>query len=163
MSAGGVGGRGSKRPRTPDERRAGSTEGDPVDPGVPEGLATTLALVRSRLGAESIDRLWIFPAMTRGRRERGLVAISCFAENERRRLFTAAYHAMRRGLDLGVDPELVEQGLAPPDSLPRVMTGVVRRESLQLGEPREIVVGGDAATLDRLVAELEERVRVQGL
>lgn len=158
-----MGGKGSARPRPPGERRAGSTAGDPGDPGVPEGLATTLALVRSRLGAESIDRLWIFPPMTRGRRERGLVAISCFAENERRRLFTAAYQARRRGLDLGVDPELVEQGLAPADSLPRVMTGVVRRESLQLGDPREIVIGGDFATLDRLVAELEERVRVQGL
>lgn len=136
---------------------------DSSDPGVPEGLATTLALVRSRLGADSIDRLWIFPPMTRGRRERGLVAISCFAETGRRRLFTAAYLARRRGLDLGVEPELVEQGLAPAESLPRVMTGVVRRESLRLGEPREVVVGGDAATLDRLVAELEERVRVQGL
>jgi len=133
------------------------------DPGVPEGLATTLALVRSRLGADSIDRLWIFPPMTRGRRERGLVAISCFAEKERRRLFTAAYQARRSGLDLGVAPELVEQGLAPVDSLARVMAGVVRRESLQLGDPREIVIGGDAAALDGLVAELEERVRVQGL
>ncbi|MXW09587.1 MAG: hypothetical protein F4X47_05465 [Gammaproteobacteria bacterium] len=133
------------------------------DPGVPEGLATTLALVRSRLGADSIDRLWIFPPMTRGRRERGLVAISCFAEEERRRLFTAAYQARRSGLDLGVDPELVEQGLAPVDSLARVMAGVVRRESLRLGDPREIVIGGDAAALDGLVAELEERVRVQGL
>ncbi|MDE0475768.1 MAG: hypothetical protein OXI50_14515 [Gammaproteobacteria bacterium] len=133
------------------------------DPGVPEGLATTLALVRSRLGADSIDRLWIFPPMTRGRRERGLVAISCFAEKERRRLFTAAYQARRSGLDLGVAPELVEQGLAPVDSLARVMAGVVRRESLQLGDPREIVIGGDAAELDGLVAELEERVRVQGL
>ncbi len=133
------------------------------DPGVPEGLATTLALVRSRLGADTIDRLWIFPPMTRGRRERGLVAISCFAERERRRLFTAAYQARRSGLDLGVDPELVEQGLAPVDSLARVMAGVVRRESLQLGDPREMVIGGDAAALDGLVAELEERVRVQGL
>ena len=133
------------------------------DPGVPEGLATTLALVRSRLGADTIDRLWIFPPMTRGRRERGLVAISCFAEGERRRLFTAAYQARRSGHDLGVDPELVEQGLAPVDSLARVMAGVVRRESLQLGDPREMVIGGDAAALDGLVAELEERVRVQGL
>ena len=133
------------------------------DPGVPEGLATTVGLVRRRLGADSIDRLWIFPAMTRGRRERGLVAISCFAEGGRRRLFTAAYLARRSGISLGVEPELVEQGIAPADSLPRVMTGVVRREELRLGEPREVVVGGDPATLDALVAELEERVRVQGL
>ena len=161
MSDGGGGG--SARPAGHREREAGSGRPDPADPGVPEGLATTIALVRSRLGAHSIDRLWIFPAMTRGRRERGLVAISCFAEAGRRRLFTAAYLARRRGLDLGVEPELVEQGLAPADSLARVISGVVRRESLQLGEPREVVVEGDDAALDRLVAELEERVRVQGL
>ena len=136
---------------------------DRGNPGVPEGLATTIGLVRRRLGADSIDRLWIFPAMTRRRRERGLIAISCFAEAGRRRLYTAAYLARRSGLSLGVEPELVEQGIAPADSLPRVMTGVVRREALRLGEPREVVVGGDAATLDGLVAELEERVRVQGL
>ena len=158
-----MGGGGFARPAGPGGREGDSTAGAPVAPGVPEGLARTLALVRSRLGADSIDRLWIFPPMTRGRRERGLVAISCFSQKERRRLFTAAYQARRRGLDLGVDPELVEQGLAPADSLPRVMTGVVRRESRQLGEPREIVIGGDAAALDGLVAELEERVRVQGL
>ena len=163
MKAGGTGGSGSTRAGGPGGRDGGSTVGDPADPGVPEGLATTIALVRGRLGADSIDRLWIFPPMTWGRRERGLVAISCFAEAGRRRLLTAAYLARRRGLDLGVEPELVEQGLAPADSLPRVMSGVVRRESLQLGEPREIVIGGDAATLNRLVAELEERVRVQGL
>lgn len=163
MSAGGTGRSGSTRSAGPGGRDVGSPVGDAADPGVPEGLATTIALVRRRLGADSIDRLWIFPPMTRGRRERGLVAISCFAETGRRRLLTAAYLARRRGLDLGVEPELVEQGLAPADSLPRVMNGVVRRESLQLGEPREVVIGGDTAMLNGLVAELEERVRVQGL
>ena len=169
MTTGGAAGSGSAGPPGAGEPEERSGMPDSSDPGVPEGLATTLALVRSRLGADSIDRLWIFPPMTRGRREHGLVAISCFAEagrladDRRRRLFTAAYRARRRGLDLGVEPELVEQGIAPADSLPRVMNGVVRRESLQLGEPREVVVEGDAARLDPLVAELERRVRVQGL
>lgn len=137
-------------------------DGSP-DPGVPEGLPTTLGLVRQRLGARSIDRLWIFPAITRGRRERGLVAVSCFQEADRRRLYTAAYLARRSGLTLGVEPELVEQGLAPADCLPRIMTGVVRRGALKLGDPEEVVVGGDPSTLDRLISELEDRVRVQGL
>ncbi len=136
---------------------------DTVDPGVPEGLPTTLGLVRRRLGARAIDRLWIFPAMTRGRRERGLVAVSCFAGAERRHLFTATYLARRSGLTLGVEPEMIEQGLAPADCLPRVMTGVVRRGALRLGEPQEVVVEGDPSVLDRLICELEERVRVQGL
>ncbi len=160
---GGPGGGAVARPSANHGRPQASGNANAADPGVPEGLATTLALVRARLGADSIDRLWIFPPMARGRRERGLVAVSCFAEAGRRRLFTAAYLARRRGLDLGVEPELVEQGLAPAEALPRVMEGVARRESLRLGEPREVVVDGDAATLDGVVAELEERVRVQGL
>ena len=133
------------------------------DPGVPEGLPTTLRLVRRRLGAHSMDRLWIFPAITRGRRERGLVAVSCFAEADSRRLYTAAYLARRSGLTLGVEPDLVEQGLAPSDCLPRVMAGVARRGALRLGDPEEVVVAGDASALDRLISELEERIRVQGL
>ena len=45
-------------------------------PGVPEALPRTLAMVVARLGAERIDRLWIFPPLIRGRREWGLVAAS---------------------------------------------------------------------------------------
>jgi hypothetical protein len=43
------------------------------------------------------------------------------------------------------------------------MTGVVRRGARRLGEPQEVVVEGDPSVLDRLICELEERVRVQGL
>ena len=48
------------------------------DPGVPEALPRTLVHLRERLGAERVDRLWIFPPLRRGRRERGVVAVSLF-------------------------------------------------------------------------------------
>lgn len=127
-------------------------------PGVPEGLPTTLALVRERLGDESLDRLWIFPPLTHGRHESGLVAVSCFATGDRRRLFTAAYTAERTGRGLEVEPALTEQGLAPSDRFPRMMAGVVRRSTVQLGDPQELVIDGDPSVLEGLMSTLEARV-----
>ncbi len=129
------------------------------DPGVPEALPTTVAMVRERLGPEALDRLWLFPPIVRGRREWGLVAASCFVEengerSERRRLFTAPYVAERTGRGLVIEPSLSEEGEAPPDRFPRVMEGVVRRTAQELGDPREIAVAGDAEVLAGLLDEL---------
>ncbi|MSR36722.1 MAG: hypothetical protein EXR95_08820 [Gemmatimonadetes bacterium] len=125
-------------------------------PGVPEALPRTLAMVVDRLGAEGIDRLWIFPPMIRGRREWGLVAVSVFsADGERRRLHTAPYTAERTGQGLVISHDLHEQGEAPPDRIPRVMSGVVHRSPEELGEPREVVVEGNAETIAELMAEFD--------
>lgn len=124
-------------------------------PGVPEALPRTLAMVLDRLGAERIDRLWIFPPLIRGRREWGLVAASVYTEDaERRRLHTAPYTAERTGQGLELSHGLHEQGEAPPDRLPRVMSGVVHRSPEELGEPREVVVEGSADVAAELMAEL---------
>lgn len=124
------------------------------DPGVPEALPHALAQARTRLGIERMDRLWIFPPIRRGRRERGLVAASLLLEgDERRRIVTVAYTAERTGRGLTVDPVFHEEGDAPPGLLPRVMEGVVRRAGGGYGEPREAEVGGDAERFDALVGE----------
>ena len=123
-------------------------------PGVPEALPRTLAMVVERLGAERIDRLWIFPPLIRGRREWGLVAASAYTEDgERRLLHTAPYTAERTGQGLQLTHDLHEQGEAPPDRLPRVMSGVVHRSPEELGEPREVVVEGNPETLAELLGE----------
>ena len=133
-------------------------------PGVPEALPRTLAMVVERLGAERIDRLWIFPPLIRGRKEWGLVAASAYGERdtatdfgygERRRLHTASYTAERTGQGLQVAHELHEQGEAPADRLPRVMSGVVHRSPEELGEPREVVVEGDPEKIAELLAEFD--------
>ena len=65
-----------------------------ADPGVPGALPRTLIRLRDRLGADSVDQLWIFPPVRRGRREQGLVAVSTFQEDEdRRRMVTVSYNA----------------------------------------------------------------------
>ncbi len=132
------------------------------DPGVPEAIPRTLQMMARRLGESEIDRLWVFPPLILGRKERGLVAASCFAEDGSRRLYTAPYSAERTGAGLSVVNGITEEGRAPPDRLPRVMQGVARRSEIDLGEPRVVEIAGDPtklkALLDEFDAELLEPV-----
>jgi hypothetical protein len=133
------------------------------DPGVPEALPRTLRHLEGRVGAERIDRLWIFPSYRDGRTERGLVAASLFLDAEgRRRVVTAAWRAEQSGLELRVDPVLSEEGDAPPELLPRVMEGVVRRAGEGHGDPRVVEVEGNAATFAALLKELESENEEEG-
>ena len=129
-------------------------------PGVPEALPRTLAFVRDRLGPERVDQLWIFPPLVRGRRERGLVVAACYAngtddDGDRRAVHTVTYAAERSGLKLEFDPLITEEGLTPTDRLPRVISGVLRRSALDLGEPRDVELGGEPAAFDALLAEFD--------
>jgi hypothetical protein len=125
------------------------------DPGVPEALPRTLVHLRDRLGVERVDRLWIFPPLRRGRRERGVVAVSLFGEDGRRRLLTLAYSSERSGLDLTLDHTFHEEGEAPPELLPRVMEGVVRRAGGGQGDPRQVEIEGEAERYEALVGEFD--------
>ena len=138
-----------------------TTRGD--GPGVPEALPRAIRTLVERLGADVVDRLWLFPPLVRGRREWGLVAASRRepppAESddgeERRTLFTAPYEAERTGKGLHLEVTVREQGTAPPDRLPRVMDGVVRRSGDDLGEPREVEIECDPARFDALMEEFD--------
>jgi hypothetical protein len=112
-------------------------------------------MVARRLGGSEIDRLWVFPPLILGRRERGLVAASCFADDGARRLYTAPYFAERTGVSLTVENGLTEEGQAPSDRLARVMQGVVRRSEIDLGEPRTIEIAGDPEKLKALLDEFD--------
>ncbi len=142
------------------EADAGSRPTSPaVDSPVPEAMARLLALIRDRLGVETLDRVWIFPPLVRGRREWGLAAVSCRVEGaEQRTLHTARYTAALTGQGAVFEAEMEEEGAAPPERLPRVMDGVVRRSDLELGVPREAEIGGDPERFRALLAEygLEE-------
>ena len=128
---------------------------DGKDPGVPEAIPRTLQMMARRLGESEIDRLWGFPPLIVGRKERGLVAASCFAEDGSRRLYTAPYSAERTGTSLSVVNGIAEEGQAPPDRLPRVMQGVVRRSEIDLGEPRQVEIAGDPEKLRALLDEFD--------
>lgn len=126
------------------------------DIGVPEALPRTLEQLRDRLGVAALDRLWIFPPMRRGRRERGLIAVSSFLEGEERRgLVTVTYVAEQTGKEgVKVETSFTREGEAPADRFPAVMRGVVLRGGEERGEPREVEIGGAAEKLDELFEEL---------
>ena len=128
---------------------------DGGDPGVPEAIPRTLQMMARRLGESEIDRLWVFPPLIVGRKERGLVAASCFTEDGARRLYTAPYAAERTGTSLSVENGIAEEGQAPPDRLAQVMRGVVRRSEIDLGEPRVVEIAGDSEKLRALFDEFD--------
>ncbi len=124
---------------------------------MPEAVPRTVQHLGARFGAESLDRLWIFPPMIKGRRERGLVTasrLSADPEDERRILVTASYFGERTGKGLTFEISIDDQGIAPPDRFPRVMEGVVRRAGESLGEAREVVVGCDPDRWEEILDEL---------
>ena len=135
---------------------------DGGDPGVPEAIPRTLQMMVRRLGESEIDRLWVFPPLIVGRKERGLVVASCFTSGGARRLYTASYTAERTGTSLSVESGIADEGQAPPERLARVMQGVVRRSEIDLGEPRMVEIAGDPeklrALLDEFDADLMEPV-----
>ncbi len=126
------------------------------DIGVPEALPRALDDLRVRLGSAALDRLWIFPPIRRGRRERGLVAVSAFQEGvERRGLMTLTYAAEHSGREgVRIDVSLTHEGEAPADRFPTVMKGVVQRGGEERGEPREVEIGGSSEKLEALLEEL---------
>ena len=135
--------------RTPTTERA-------ADAGVPEAIPRTLIRLRERLGVESLDRLWIFPPVRRGRREQGLIALSTFVENESRRgMVTVAYVAEHTGGGVTVEPAFNEEGEAPPDRFPGVMLGVVRRAGGGQGEAREIQIAGSPQKFEAMMEEFD--------
>ncbi len=127
------------------------------DPGVPEALPRTLIRLRERLGVESIDRLWIFPPVRRGRREHGLVAVSTFQVGEERRsMVTVAYNAEHTGKGVTVEPTFTREGEAPADRFPPVMQGVVRRAGEGSGEPREVEIDASPERFEELMEEYDD-------
>ena len=127
-----------------------------TDPGVPEALPRLLIRVRERLGADAVDRLWIFPPVRRGRREQGLVAVSTFLDGEDRRvIITAAYTAEQTGGGVTFEASFTQEGEAPPERFPSVMAGVMRRSGEGLGEAREVEILGSAEKFEQLLEEVD--------
>jgi len=128
------------------------------DPGVPAALPRGITALLAEVPPTRIDRVWIFPPLRKGRREHGLVVVSLYIgedrEEEGRRLITTlAYRAEESGKGIQFEPRVREEGEAPADRIPRVISGVVRRAQTGPGDPKMLDAGGD---LPRLVRALSE-------
>lgn len=128
-----------------------------ADPGVPEALPRTLVRLRDRMGVETIDRLWIFPPVRQGRRERGLIAVSLYQPGQaRREVVTVSYQAEHTGAGVAIEPSFQSVGEAEPDRFPPVMQGVVRRSGEAGGEPREVEIGGTSSRFEELMEQYDD-------
>lgn len=128
-----------------------------ADPGVPEALPRTLVRLRDRLGVGTLDRLWIFPPIRRGRREQGLIAVSVFREDDpgRRGVVTVSYAAEHTGKGVTVEPVFTHEGEAPPDRFPSMMRGVAQRGGEERGEPREIEIDRSPVKFEEMLEEFD--------
>jgi len=131
------------------------------DPGVPEAEFRALTDLLAQVPAERVDGLWRFPPLRKGRKESGLLAAGVFpagaaaADAGRRVLVTLSWRAEETGKGVTYESTFLEEGEAPPDRLPRVMAGVMRRMDEATGEPRYLPVAGDAELLRALLKDLE--------
>jgi hypothetical protein len=115
-------------------------------------MGRLLTEIRDRLGLETMDCLWVFPPLVRGRKEWGLVAVSLREEeHDQRSVFTARYAAELTGAGVSYQSELTPEGVAPADRLPRVMDGVVRRSEIRLGDPRVVKIAGSPEEFSALL------------
>lgn len=135
------------------------------DPGVPEALPRAGRALVQGIPAERLDRLWIFPPVRRGRREHGLLVASLLGLEDpaRRTLVTLRYQAEETGKGISFHPHLREEGEAPPDRLPRIIEGVVRRSEMEAADPVEVRVEGDPGRFEDWLAGAERIAREEGI
>ncbi|MBH16369.1 MAG: hypothetical protein CME30_03700 [Gemmatimonadetes bacterium] len=131
-------------------------------PGVPEAIPQILQRISGKLEVRNIETLWIFPPLMNRRKEWGLIAASCFTEEDSRLLYTARYTAHREGVNVSLDVEISEEGSAPIDSLARVMIGVVKRSQIDLGSPNTYMIDGESEKFETLLKALEAELTEVG-
>jgi len=119
-------------------------------------LQALLGAIPEHVPVTAIDELWIFPPYRVGRAESVVAVVSAFEDGgDRRRIFTARCTVQRdpKG-PRSVEPELTEQGIAPPDRIGRLIEGVLRRlgDELPTAPPQQVRIGGDVARWEELVS-----------
>lgn len=125
------------------------------DPGVADGRARALRELARRISPDRLDRIWVFPPFRNGRKETGVVAAGCYTAGERHLLVTLAYRAEETGEGITFEVSVREEGEAPADRLPRIMTGVLRRLRDEPGDPETHEIAGSAARFRQVVEELD--------
>ncbi len=135
------------------------------DPGVPGALPRAGRALLEGFPADRLDRLWIFPPVRRGRREHGLLVASLLGPGgpSRRTLVTLRYQAEETGKGVAFHPQLREEGETPPDRLPRIIEGVVRRSEMEAADPVEVRVEGDPGRFEDWLAGAERVAREEGI
>jgi len=131
-------------------------DGTGVTSGVVEGQGSVwleaLNHVGSRLAADVLDTVWLFPAYTRGKVESVLVLVSAYHSDPRRRRIITVHRTA--GPEMEPVVRLLEHGVAPMERVNPLVDGVLRRlpEELAVDPPRRCVVGGEVGRWQALLA-----------
>jgi hypothetical protein len=124
-------------------------------PGVPEAEGRALLALLDAVGVDRVDRLWRFPVLRKGRREWGIWAAGVYTDDPDRHLVTTlSWKAEETGKGVTFEPRFEAEGEAPPDRIPRVIAGVLRRMDEALAVSTLVEVAGDPDVLAELAAQL---------
>lgn len=100
------------------------------EPGKGPGWERLAQKVAETLPPDSIDGLWVFPALRQDQREWGTAVLTCVegVEGERRRIYTARYMLQIKGKERGKFEASVEEvGSGPVEQLPVLLDDVHKR------------------------------------
>jgi hypothetical protein len=119
-----------------------------------DALRAVLLSLPTRLPAERIDRLWVFPPKEISGRESGLLVLALLPTGDfpadHRQVVTLEYERERARARAAPTVTLTEQAWAPADRIPRVIRGVVARLEEEQ-EPEEHAVAGEQARWSALL------------
>jgi hypothetical protein len=126
------------------------------DAGAPHAL---LQRVAALVPVPLIDYIWIFPARRIAIGESVVVVVGAFHEPERRRVITAHFTIARNRKGVAtVGERFDEHGSTPPDAVPRIVQGVLRRLGEDIGaDPREVLIDGRQDRWNEIIVELGGR------
>jgi hypothetical protein len=122
-------------------------------------LPALLRRVADRVSPDSIDALWIFPTRRGNGAESTVIAISAFDQDRTRRRVGAVRFLVTRDRKgtASVTENLDECASAPPDAVPRIIDGVLRRlEHENAAPPRHEPIGGDPQRWAEMLARLSD-------
>lgn len=92
------------------------------------GWARVAQSLAESVSPADVDEIWLFAPVRGEGREWGTAVISCRAEEDRRRIFTASYVLVVRGRERGQGKVVVEEvGQSPETVLHEVIAGVQER------------------------------------
>jgi hypothetical protein len=122
-------------------------------------LHALLQRVAGHVPISLIDYVWVFPPRRIAIGESIVIVVGAFHEPERRRVITALFTIARNRKGVAtVSEQFDEHGSAPPDAVPRIVQGVLRRLGEDIGaDPREVLIDGRHDRWDELIVELGGR------
>jgi hypothetical protein len=122
-------------------------------------LHALLQRVSDHVPVSLIDYTWIFPPRRIAVGESIVVVVGAYDENERRRVITAHFTVARNRKGVAtVNARFDEHGSTPPEAVPRIVQGVLRRLGEDINaEPREAAISGSQARWDELIVDVGGR------